>query len=541
MTGTFRNAVNDEYKKPDDVKKINVLATSCVLLASATSCHENKVVQRPNILFCIADDQSFPHAGAYGCNWIKTPAFDRVARDGILFTNAYTVNAKSAPSRACIITGRNSWQLEAAANHVPYFPAKFKTYAETLLDNGYFVGYTAKGWAPGDPGTVDGRKRELLGPAFSQIRTEPPTPFISNIDYAANFEAFLEANKEGKPFCFWYGSNEPHRPYEFRSGINKGNKHINEVDHVFRFWPDNDTVRTDMLDYAFEIEHFDRHLGRMLEILEERGLLENTLVVVTADNGMPFPRIKGQAYEYSNHLPLAMMWPAGIKNPGRTFAGFVSFTDFAPTFLDIAGVNPESSGMEPMEGRSLTDILRDEKDAKGRDFMVIGKERHDVGRPNDQGYPIRGIIQDGWLYLKNYHPERWPTGNPETGYLNCDGSPTKSFILNERRQKGSSRYWDLNFGKRPEEEMYQISKDPECMINLAGEQGLADIQSNLITQMTDKLKEDDDPRILENGDIFENYPYAEENMRNFYNRFMAGKKLKAGWIEQTDIEKEKLD
>ena len=102
--------------------------------------------QRPNILFAIADDASFPHMGAYGTDWVKTPAFDRVAREGILFMNCYTPNAKCAPSRSCILTGRNSWQLEEAANHWPFFPKKFKTYAESLTDNGYFVGYTTKGW-----------------------------------------------------------------------------------------------------------------------------------------------------------------------------------------------------------------------------------------------------------------------------------------------------------------------------------------------------------------------------------------------------------
>ena len=93
-----------------------------------------------------------------------------------------------------------------------------------------------------------------------------------------------------------------------------------------------------MLDYAFEIEHFDAHLVRMLEELESRGQLDNTLVVVTADNGMPFPRIKGQEYELSNHLPLAVMWPKGITSPGRTIDDYVSFIDFAPTFVEAAGL-----------------------------------------------------------------------------------------------------------------------------------------------------------------------------------------------------------
>ncbi len=517
-----------------------VLVTLSGLTATADGKNPAALQQRPNILFCIADDQSFPHAGAYGCKWVKTPAFDRVAREGILFTNAYTCNAKCAPSRSSILTGRNSWQLEEAANHVPFFPAKFKTYAETLIESGYHVGLTAKGWAPGNPGMADGKKRELLGPSWNEHKTTPPAKYISDNDYAANFEAFLKDNPDGKPFCFWFGSTEPHRAYEFKAGATKGGKSISEIDKVFGFWPDNDTVRNDMLDYAFEIEYFDSHLAKMLKILEEKGLLENTLIVVTADNGMPFPRVKGNAYELSNHLPLAIMWPKGIKNPGRTVDDFVSFTDFAPTFLDLAGISEKQSGMQKMEGKSMRPVLNETQKGKFRDYMVIGKERTDLGRPDDVGYPIRGIVTNDFLYLRNYHPERWPAGNPGTGYMDCDGSPTKSFILNDRRSKGKSSYWDMNFGRLPGEQLFRVSTDQECIENLAEDPEYATVKSNLIKQMTKKLKKDGDPRMFGRGDIFDTYPYSE-NTRNFYNRVMAGEKLKAGWIEPTDIEKEKIN
>jgi len=493
--------------------------------------------KRPNILVAIADDQSFPHAGAYGCKWVKTPAFDRIAREGLLFTNAYTCNAKCSPSRASILTGRNTRQLEEAGNHVPYFPARFKTYAETLLENGYHVGHTAKGWAPGDPGMVDGQKRELLGPSWNEHKAAPPARQMSDNDYAANFEAFLNDNPEGKPFCFWFGSNEPHRPYEFKGGASKGRKSTSEIDAVFGFWPDNDTVRNDLLDYAFEIEYFDSHLGKMLKILEKKGLLDYTLILVTADNGMPFPRAKGNAYELSNHLPLTIVWPRGIKDPGRTLSDFVSFTDFAPTFLDLAGISEKQSGMQKMEGKSLMPVFDGTPKGKFRNFMVIGKERTDLGRPDDVGYPIRGMVTENYLYLRNYHPERWPAGNPETGYMDADGSPTKTYILNDRRINRKSRYWELCFGKWPAEELYRLPDDRECLNNLSGEKEMAGVKKKLVKEMTRKLKRDGDPRMFGHGDVFDTYPYSQ-GIRNFYNRFMSGEKLKAGWIEPTDIEKE---
>lgn len=497
-----------------------------------------EIPQRPNILFAIADDASWKHFGAYGCDWVKTPAFDRIASEGILFTRAYTPNAKCAPSRSCILTGRNSWQLEEAANHSPLFPAKFKTYAEALAEHGYWVGSTAKGWAPGDPGEINGKRRELTGPKFDEFKTEPPAKFISNNDYAKNFEAFLEARPKGQPFCFWYGSTEPHRAYEFEAGIKYGGKSLDEIDEVPTFWPDVDTIRTDMLDYAFEIEYFDLHLQRMLEKLEELGELKNTLVIVTADNGMPFPRIKGQVYEYSNHLPLAVMWPDGIKNPGRVVHDFVNFIDFTPTYLELAGLTAEEAGMQPVTGKSLTDIFFAEQEgnvADDRNFVLVGKERHDVGRPDDQGYPVRGIFKGDYLYLRNFKPDRWPKGNPETGYLNCDGSPTKTYILDTRRKKGIMEFWQLNFGKRVVEEMYNVVEDPFCMNNLADDEAYAELKTELSAEMAQKLTEQGDPRILGNGDVFDNYPY-QGAVQNYYIRYMSGEKMPAGWVNETDYD-----
>jgi arylsulfatase A-like enzyme len=478
--------------------------------------------------------------GAYGCDWIKTPAFDRVADEGILFNNAYTPNAKCAPSRAAILTGRNSWQLEEAVNHWCFFPNKFKTYSEVLAEHGYHVGYTAKGWAPGIPGEIDAKRRQLTGKLYGQRKTEPPAKYIANDDYAANFLDFLADRSEGQPFCFWYGSREPHRRYEFGAGITKGGKNRAEIDKVFSFWPDNDTVRTDMLDYAFEIEYFDLHLQRMLHILEERNELHNTIVIVTADNGMPFPRIKGQEYEYSNHLPLAIMWQDGIANPGRVVDDYVSFIDFAPTFLEIAGISPAESGMQTIQGTSLSDILFSSSAGgvtSGRDHVLIGKERHDVGRPHDQGYPIRGIVRDGFLYIRNFEPSRWPAGNPETGYLNCDGSPTKTVCLQAKKTPERFQYWQWSFGKRPDEEFYHIDSDPECMTNLAADPDYADRKNRLREQLFDELRQQQDPRMFGRGQQFDDYPYADEKTKNFYERFMRGDSIQAGWVNKSDFEK----
>ena len=357
--------------------------------------------QRPNILFCIWDDAS-AHMSAYGYDWCKTPSFDEIAKRGILFSNAYTPNAKCAPSRSSVLTGRNSWQLEEAANHVVNFPAKFKTFPEVLRENGYITAKTGKGWGPGDPGMIDGKKRLLIGESYSEIKTRPWAKGMSNEDYAANFDAFLDSVDKDQPWFFWFGAREPHRRYEYGAGQRIAGKQISDIDSVPAFWPDNEIIRNDMLDYALEIEYSDAHLGRMLESLEEKGLLENTIIVITSDHGMPFPRCKAQEYEYSNHVPMAIMWPEGIKNPGRTVRDMVSFIDFAPTFLDLAGIPFKESGMKSSPGKSLSDIFYSEKDGQvnpDRDIVLIGKERHDYSRPKNQGFPIRGIVSEDYHVL----------------------------------------------------------------------------------------------------------------------------------------------
>ncbi len=523
----------------------NRLFTLVVLVCAGhlSGAAETKGKIPPNVLFAVADDWGYGHAGALGCSWVKTPAFDRVARQGLLFTSAYTPNAKCAPSRACMLTGRNSWQLEAAANHICYFPPKFKTFMEALGENGWFVGHTAKGWAPGVATNVAGENRLLTGPAFNQRKAKPPAQRIANNDYAANFTAFLDAAPPDKPWCFWYGSFEPHRAYEYGAGVTNGGKRLAQIDRVPAFLPDNEKVRNDLLDYAFEVEHFDRHLGRMLNRLAERGQLTNTLVIVTSDNGPPFPRMKSQAYEMSNHLPLAMMWPGGMIKPGRVIEDFISFVDFAPTVMDLAGVPWARTGMAPAAGRSLLKYFATDRAGRidpDRDYVLIGKERHDVGRPHDWGYPIRGIVTRDYLYLRNYEPDRWPAGNPETGYLTTDGSPAKTEILNERRAAGQSRLWSLCFGKRPAEEMYDVARNPDCLANLAADPAFTGAKRRLAEKMTKAFTAENDPRMRGEGAVFEQYPYAWEAQRNFYERHARGEKIEANWVAPTDFEPEPL-
>jgi len=463
--------------------------------------------RRPNIFFCIADDWGNKHAGAYGAKWLKTPAFDRVAREGVLFTNCFTSNPKCSPSRATILTGRNTWQLKEAVNHFSIFPNEFAVYPDLLEKAGYWVGMTGKGWGPGDFKST-GWPHNPAGKEFQKRTLKPPYNGISRCDYAGNFEDFLAQRPKGAPFCFWMGTHEPHRGYELDSGVRAGR---NPADVVLpKYYPDRPVIRRDFLDYALEVEWMDHHLGLALKKLEEIGELDNTLIVATSDHGMPFPRVKGQIYEDAFHVPMAVRWAAQVKS-GRVVDDFINFRDIAPTFCEAAGVPPAPT----MTGKSFLDVLKSGKSGivdPTRDVMLIGKERHDLGRPNDWGYPVRAIRTRDFLYVRNYEPDRWPAGNPETGYRNVDPSPTKDSLTSQ-----FDEYFRMSFGKRPPEELYNIREDPECIKNLAQDLAYAKVKRELQERMNTMLREQGDPRALGHTEFFDTIQYVGPRGHSYDN------------------------
>ena len=232
------------------------------------------------------------------------------------------------------------------------------------------------------------------------------------------------------------------------------------------------------------------------------------------------------------------------RNPGRTISDFVSFVDFAPTFLELAGLTREAAGMAPFTGRSLTELFRSPKSGRivpERDHVLIGRERQDIGRPGDAGYPVRGIVTERFLYLHNFETNRWPSGNPETGYLDTDAGATKTVLLEAHRTNASNRFWQMNFGQRPTEEFYDLVNDADCVSNLADSAAHERERASLKRRLFSGLKAQEDPRVLGQGSVFDGYPHAAPGHVGFYDRFMRGEKLKAGWVNESDFEKKPVE
>lgn len=474
------------------------------LLFLINSCQKQSE-KRPNILFCISDDQSFIHTSIQGTAELHTPNFDLVAKRGVLFNNAYCNASSCAPSRASILTGRNIWELEEGGLLFGALPKKFTTFSNVLKQNGYNTGHTGKGYMPSQKS--EPYQTLPLATEYNDIRLDPP-PRMSNKDYANNFNAFLAQRDKEKPFFFWYGSHEPHRAYH--PGIGEAShKDISRI-KVPGFLPDNDLVRSDIVDYYYEIEWFDTHLGRMIKALEEVGELDNTIIIVTADNGMPFPRAKTTCYDYGTHMPLAVCWGNKIKG-GAKVDDFISFIDLAPTILEAAGLDIPKE----ISGHSFLEILLSNKNGQvdsKRDRVFTALERHTYCRPGGMPYPIRTIRKGDWLYIVNFESDRWPAGNADFNsahqgfYGDIDASPTRSYLIDNKDDTSVKYYSDLSLAKRPEVELYNVKTDPYQLHNLATEKKYLNLCSELRTELFDYLKETNDPR-MDGQSPWDNYPY----------------------------------
>ena len=450
---------------------------------------------RPNILFAIADDWGWPHAGVYGDPVVKTPTFDRVAKEGVLFQHAFISSPSCTPSRNAILTGQQFWRLGTGANLWSTLDTKFKTYPLLLQEAGYFVGHWRKSWGPG---RLTGWENDHpAGKAFKGV------------------DDFLKQWPRDKPFCFWFGASDPHRPYKEGSGKESG-MDLSKI-KLFEHYPDSEEIRGDVADYYWEVQRFDRELGEALEKLEALGVLDNTLVVVTGDHGMPFPRCKSNLYDSGARVPLAIRWPEVIK-AGRVLEDFVSTTDLAPTFFEAAGTKMP----EGVTGRSLMNVLRSPVSGRiepFRDRVVMGKERHVVAQeaPDRGGTPMRAIRTFDYLFIQNFRPDRWPSGTPHhekatipgAWLADCDNGPTKTYmVVNQGKDEEHRLKYDLAFAKRPEFELYDLTKDPDQLHNVAYETDYIEARGRLQRRLTDQLKATDDPRIFGRGDeTFDPPPY----------------------------------
>ncbi|MCM8531536.1 MAG: sulfatase-like hydrolase/transferase, partial [Lentisphaeraceae bacterium] len=256
----------------------------------------NAQEKRPNILIALADNWAFPTASAYGDKVVKTPTFDRIAKNGILFNEAYCQIPSCSPARAVLLSGQAFCRLGSGANLWGFWP-EVKNYPDLLKESGYHVGYTIKGWGPGYFGN---KPHKALNPAGK---------------YYKQFAEFIDDNNGDKPFCFWFGSHDPHMPW------NKGGEHKKGIDQskirVPKYLPDHPVVRQEIAEYYGEVQKFDYEVNEMYKLLEKKGMLENTILIMMGDNGWQAPRGLANLYDAGTKTCMAIQWPAKYKNGGK--------------------------------------------------------------------------------------------------------------------------------------------------------------------------------------------------------------------------------
>lgn len=451
-----------------------MVRTFCLLLVPSLLSAGEPPVSSPGFLILMADNWAWPHAGACGDPVVKTPAFDNLVREGVLFRNAFCVCPSCSPARAAFLTGQTIHRLGDAANLYSRFPAELKIFTRQLEEAGYVTGYSGKGWAPGNF-RVSGLDRNPAG------------------DHYRNAEAFLKNLPADKPFCYWYSSRHPHIPWEDGSEM-KGKLDPSKV-MVPDYLPDTPEIRNNICDYLCEVQLFDQECAEILSCFREAGRLSGTVVLMTSDNGWQMPHGLAHIYDAGTRIPLVISWPGHF--PAGVSEEFVNFDDLAPTILQLA----QAEELPDATGTSLVPVLSRDAAQTPRDHVFLSRERHANVRRGDRSYPVRAIRTRDFLYVRNFEPELWPAGDPEMYFAvgdfgDVDFTATKKFVLDHQHEPQFERFFAMNFGKRPAVELYDLARDPYQTVNVASAPGYESMQLQLADRLQKWMVETKDPRVL---------------------------------------------
>lgn len=519
------------------------------ILFSVTSAVFAAAGKRPNILFIFADDWG-RYASAYAKldgpgtinDAVRTPNFDRVAREGVLFRSAFVSAPSCTPCRSALLSGQHFWRTgRGAILRGAVWDGSNPSYALLLREAGYHIGETYKVWGPGTPNDAPydspkhsyekagGRFNQFSQHVTSMVAQGRPLEAAKQAIYSevrGNFDAFLAARKDGAPFCYWFGPTNVHRKWIKGSGKKLwGIEPDSLKGKLPAFLPDVPEVREDLADYFGEVQALDAAIGLLIARLKETGELENTLIVISGDHGAPgFPHGKCNLYDFGSSVSLAISGP-GVRG-GRVVDDLITLPDLAPTFLEVGGVKPPAV----MTGRSLVKLLASTRSGQvepARDAVFIGRERHvESARADFMPYPQRAIRTHDFLYIVNFRPDRWPLGDPyrldgsnppsaeeiteETRITlpDEDAGPTKAWLVGVRNDPQWKTHFQWVYGKRPREELYDLKADPQQSKNVAAEPRYAKQRAALEQRLMDELKRTGDPRLIDDGKFFETPPMS---------------------------------
>ena len=445
---------------------------------------------RPNILFILADNWRYPTAGILGDPMAKTPAFDRLAREGVLFTHTFNPVPSCSPTRSCLLTGKIAHQIGARASLYSDFPKDTPVVTQLLRDAGYDIAFNGKPWAPGNV-EISGWQENPVGAKFKDF---------------ADFHAKRDASK---PFFFWLGNTDTATkagklPYLADAKTKLDASKLTVPPEL----PDCPEVRDDLMNYYGGVMKLDEEAARAIEVLERAGEMDNTVIIYTSDNGWQMPRGLANCYDSGSRVPLAIRWGKNLT-AGRKVAEFVNVADLGPTFLELAGLVPPPE----MTMHGIKNLMLGKSDSAPRDAVFIERERHANVRHDNLSYPVRGVRTRDFLYLRNLRPDRWPAGDPDVLFLHgrpygdVDTTMVKDFLLAHQKDSAYAKYIALTFGKRPSEELYDLRHDPHQLSNIADEPEYAEALKQSRARVDDWMKKTHDPRVDPSYDEWDKFPY----------------------------------
>jgi N-sulfoglucosamine sulfohydrolase len=388
--------------------------------------------ERPNIVLLIADDVSHDFS-CYG-GAAKTPNIDALASNGVLFENAYVTASSCSPSRCSIVTGRYPHNTGAPELHMELPEGQF-LFPKVLKEAGYYCMQAGK-WHLG----------EYAKQAFDHVylREDADDP-----GWSARFVPCLKERPKDQPFFAWFASFDAHRPWQ----PDPDGPVVDPLALTLPAGvPDTPKARDDLASYIAEVQRFDRTVGGVVDELKAQGVFENTVIMVIADNGRPFPRNKTTVYDNGLKTPFIVHWPDGELADSAVSRSLISSIDIAPTLLAVAGlpVPPQVQGVDFMP------VCREPAMSVRR--VVFGERNWHVQRACQ-----RMVRQGDWVYMRDYTP-----GCYSFQMVNHKDGAYAELLRLKAEGKLTPEQAEVFSTERPEEQLYNVADDPQQLKNLAG-------------------------------------------------------------------------
>ena len=465
-----------------------------IAVSIAAPSHGAEPSSKPNILFLLSDDHSYPFVGTYGETNVKTPVLDQLAAEGIKFHRFFTAAPQCVPSRAALMTGRSPVAARMTRFSAP-LPRDEITLPELLREKaGYFTGVCGRSFH------LDGsvKNGQAIADVFQKHNMKTFADRVDSLNscpdnqVAGQLAAFLDRKPAGKPFFMWANFSDPHHVWNAPAEYRPAPSSLKLPAH----WPDLPGVREQVADYCAEVNRVDETVGKVLDVLKQRGLMDNTLIVFCGDNGAALPHGKGSLYDPGSNVPCIVRWPGAVKAGGDSHA-LLSGEDLAPTLLAAAGVEAG----EKMSGVSFLPLLKGEPHT-ARKYVFVERGPHGSApvtvNMSNSGYDLaRAVRSDRYKLIYNCTP--WIPYSP----VDSAGGAAWKQIVDAAAQGQLSPGLNATYFKtpRPVYEMYDLESDPSELNNISGLPEYTEVERELRTALAEKMVLDFDylplPNLME--------------------------------------------